>query len=218
MFRKEELVAMGITEEIATKIIKEQDERLKVSFVSKERFNEVNSELKEAKASIDERDKQIKTLKAFEGTNEELKTKIDSLQKDLKLKDEESQKMLKQEKLNNAIKLGVLGFESKPHDVDMVTSLIDTTKVVLTEDGKVSGLTEQLKEIQKAKAFLFQEKEQKEQKQQKQNEGFKFFGKGLEQGDKHNGENTTEYEQIGLAFANAKLQQMGIKPKEKKEE
>ena len=40
MFRKEELVAMGITEEIATKIIKEQDERLKVSFVSKERFNE----------------------------------------------------------------------------------------------------------------------------------------------------------------------------------
>jgi hypothetical protein len=215
MFRKEELVAMGITEEIATKIIKEQDERLKVSFVSKERFNEVNSELKEAKASIDERDKQIKTLKAFEGTNEELKTKIDSLQKDLKLKDEESQKMLKQEKLNNAIKLGVLGFESKPHDVDMVTSLIDTTKVVLTEDGKVSGLTEQLKEIQKAKAFLFQENEQK---QQKQNEGFKFFGKGLEQGDKRNGENTTEYEQIGLAFANAKLQQMGIKPKEKKEE
>lgn len=215
MFRKEELVAMGITEEIATKIIKEQDERLKVSFVSKERFNEVNSELKEAKASIDERDKQIKTLKAFEGTNEELKTKIDSLQKDLKLKDEESQKMLKQEKLNNAIKLGVLGFESKPHDVDMVTSLIDTTKVVLTEDGKVSGLTEQLKEIQKAKAFLFQEKEQK---QQKQNEGFKFFGKGLEQGNKRNGENTTEYEQIGLAFANAKLQQMGIKPKEKKEE
>lgn len=212
MFRKEELVAMGITEEIATKIIKEQDERLKVSFVSKERFNEVNSELKEAKASIDERDKQIKTLKAFEGTNEELKTKIDSLQKDLKLKDEESQKMLKQEKLNNAIKLGVLGFESKPHDVDMVTSLIDTTKVVLTEDGKVSGLTEQLKEIQKAKAFLFQEKEQK------QNEGFKFFGKDLEQGDKRNGENTTEYEQIGLAFANAKLQQMGIKPKEKKEE
>lgn len=212
MFRKEELVAMGITEEIATKIIKEQDERLKVSFVSKERFNEVNSELKEAKASIDERDKQIKTLKAFEGTNEELKTKIDSLQKDLKLKDEESQKMLKQEKLNNAIKLGVLGFESKPHDVDMVTSLIDTTKVVLTEDGKVSGLTEQLKEIQKAKAFLFQEKEQK------QHEGFKFFGKGLEQGDKRNGENTTEYEQIGLAFANAKLQQMGIKPKEKKEE
>lgn len=212
MFRKEELVAMGITEEIATKIIKEQDERLKVSFVSKERFNEVNSELKEAKASIDERDKQIKILKAFEGTNEELKTKIDSLQKDLKLKDEESQKMLKQEKLNNAIKLGVLGFESKPHDVDMVTSLIDTTKVVLTEDGKVSGLTEQLKEIQKAKAFLFQEKEQK------QNEGFKFFGKGLEQGDKRNGENTTEYEQIGLAFANAKLQQMGIKPKEKKEE
>ena len=35
MFRKEELVAMGITEEIATKIIKEQDERLKVNFVSK---------------------------------------------------------------------------------------------------------------------------------------------------------------------------------------
>ena len=33
------------TEEIATKIIKEQDERLKVSFVSKERFNEVSEDV-----------------------------------------------------------------------------------------------------------------------------------------------------------------------------
>ena len=49
---KESLMAIGLTEEQATKVM----EGLNGSFVTKARFNEVNTELTKAKATITERD------------------------------------------------------------------------------------------------------------------------------------------------------------------
>ena len=56
---KESLMAMGLTEEQANKVM----EGLNGSFVTKTRFNEVNEELKNAKATITERDGQLNALK-----------------------------------------------------------------------------------------------------------------------------------------------------------
>jgi hypothetical protein len=43
----------------------------------------------------------------------------------------------------------------KAHDPDLVTKLIDTSKIVLNEDGSIHGLKEQLEPLQKDKSFLF---------------------------------------------------------------
>ena len=56
---KEKLMEWGLTEEQANKVM----EGLNGSFVTKARFNEVNTELSAAKKTIGERDAQLETLK-----------------------------------------------------------------------------------------------------------------------------------------------------------
>ena len=61
---------------------------------------------------------------------------------------------MKELKLTTAIKLAVAG---KVHDEDIAAGLFDRSKLILSDDGKVTGLEEQLKSIQKEKAFLFKD-------------------------------------------------------------
>lgn len=68
---KESLMAMGLTEDQATKVM----EALNGSFVPKTRFNEVNTELQTAKATIKERDSQLEALQKSTGDVEALKIK-----------------------------------------------------------------------------------------------------------------------------------------------
>ncbi|MGI6302244.1 MAG: phage scaffolding protein [Verrucomicrobiota bacterium] len=58
------------------------------------------------------------------------------------------------EALTNAIKLAIAG---KVHDEGLVTSLFDKSKLILSEDGKIAGLDEQLKNLNDTKKFLFKE-------------------------------------------------------------
>ena len=55
---KEDLIAMGLTEEQAKKVM----DSLDGNFVTKTRFNEVNEENKTLKKSVSDRDKQLEDL------------------------------------------------------------------------------------------------------------------------------------------------------------
>ena len=121
-------------------------------FVTKSRFNEVNEENKALKKSVSERDKQLDTLKASAGDNEKLTQQIAELQKANKEQKESSEKAMKELQLNTAIQLAIA---EKAQDVEIVSGLFDKSKLILSEDGKVTGLTEQLAELEKAKPFLF---------------------------------------------------------------
>jgi hypothetical protein len=99
-----------------------------------------------------ERDKQLTSLKKSVGDNEGLKKQIEELQaanKEQKAAFEEQAKALK---IDTAIKLAIA---DSAQDADIVASLIDKGKVVLGEDGKVAGLTEQVEALKKDKSFLF---------------------------------------------------------------
>ena len=61
---------------------------------------------------------------------------------------------MKELRINDAIKLAIV---DKAQDVDIVSSLFDKAKLILGDDGKITGLDEQLKELQKNKAFLFKQ-------------------------------------------------------------
>lgn len=148
---KEQFVALGLTEDMATKAAEASQDELK-GFIPKNRFDEVNEAKKQADKDLKDRDTQLETLKKDAGASEELKKQIEKLQGDNKAKDEQYQKELKDIKLTNAIKLSLAG---KVHDEELVTGLFDKTKLILNDDGKVTGLDEQLKGIQESKAFLF---------------------------------------------------------------
>lgn len=79
--KKEDLLAMGLTEEQADKVM----DGLNGDFVTKSRFNEVNTELKAARTALSERDKQLEELKKVDAAA--LQAQITQLQADNKQKD-----------------------------------------------------------------------------------------------------------------------------------
>lgn len=150
---KEQFIALGLTEEMATKAAEASTTELK-SYIPKHRFDEVNEENKTLKVSAKENETALETLKKSTGDAEALKKQIDDLQADNKSKDDQYQKDLKELKLTNAIKIAIAG---KAQDEDLVAGLFDKTKLILGEDGKITGLDEQLKTLQEGKKFLFKE-------------------------------------------------------------
>lgn len=106
---KEKLLEWGLTEEQATKVM----EGLNGSFVTKARFNEVNTELTTAKNTIKERDTQLETLKKASGDTKALQDQITQLQADNKKKDTDHAAELKNLKISNAVELALTGAKAK---------------------------------------------------------------------------------------------------------
>lgn len=155
--KKEDLIAMGLTEEQAKKVM----DSLDGNFVTKTRFNEVNEENKTLKQSVADRDKQLEDLKKSSGDNAELKKQIETLQQQNADQKKAHDAEMAQLKLDNAIDTALTAAGAK--NVKAVKPFIDTTKIKLGEDGKLTGLDEQLKEVQKTEGYLFAEKQQKQQ-------------------------------------------------------
>ena len=145
---------MGLTEEQAKKVMGAIDG----DFVTKARFNEVNEENKTLKTSVADRDKQLETLKASAGDNEELKKQIIDLQKQNADQKKAHEEEMTQLRLDNAIDAALTAAGAK--NAKTVKALIDMTKVKLGEDGKLSGWDDQLKAVQKSDGYLFEAKQQ----------------------------------------------------------
>lgn len=167
---KEEFIALGLTEEQATKAAAASAEELK-GFIPKARFDELNEAKKKAEKDVADRDKQIEELGKTAGLSEELKKQIETLQAENKTAKEKYESELKELTLTNAIKTALSG---KVHDEALVAGLFDREKLVIDGD-KVVGLEEQLKGLQESKAFLFKTEEAPQQQQQP---GFKVGGAG----------------------------------------
>lgn len=150
---KEKLVEWGLTEEQANKVM----EGLNGSFVTKARFNEVNTELSAAKKTIGERDAQLEELKKASGDTKALQDQITQLQADNKKKDEDHANELKALKIGNAVELALTGAKAK--NTTAVKALLTDfiAKAELAEDGTVKGLDDEIKKLVEGKdtAFLF---------------------------------------------------------------
>lgn len=152
---KEQLIALGLSEEQATKVL----DGFK-GFVPPSRFNEVNEAKKSAEATIAERDKQLAELKKNVGDNEELKKQIETLQAENKTAKEKYESDIKAIKLNNAIDGGLLTAGAK--NIKAVKALLDMAKIKF--DGeKLEGFEDQLKALREGEdsKFLFKEAETK---------------------------------------------------------
>jgi len=169
----EQIKALGISnlsDEDINKIVNASTEELK-EYVLKTKFDEVNSAKKQLETDVKDRDKQIEEIKKNAGDNEELKKQIETLQNENKTSKEKYEAELKDLQISNAIKLAI---SNKAQDSDLVVSLFDKTKLILSEDGKITGLDEQLKALKEGKPFLFKE----EKTTEPPNQGFKFGVQG----------------------------------------
>lgn len=145
--KREFLEGLGLEKEVIDKIMAENGNDINKA---KSDYDEMKSQLNTANNTIKERDKQIESLKKVDA--EALQAEITKLQEENKEATKKYQSDLKDIKLTNAIKLAIAG---KVHDEDMAASLFDKSKLVLTDEGKVAGLDEQLEVIKKDKGFLF---------------------------------------------------------------
>lgn len=155
---KEQFIALGFTEEQADKAATASQEELK-GFVPKTRFDEVNEAKKTAEKDVADRDKQIDDLSKTAGLSEDLKKQIETLKTENQTAKEKYESDLQEVKISNAISAALAG---KVHNEKVVTGLIDKTKLVLGEDGKIVGLGEQLTGLKTSDAYLFKEEENKE--------------------------------------------------------
>ncbi|NLY79809.1 MAG: chemotaxis protein [Lysinibacillus sp.] len=143
---KEQLIALGLTEEQADKVIAGFG-----AMIPKSRFDEVNQAKKDLEKQIADRDKQLEELKKIDA--EGLQAKITELQQVNETAKKEFEAKLKETQLTSALKLALAG---KVHDADLVASLIDKEKIELDENGNIAkGLEEQIKSLQESKSFLF---------------------------------------------------------------
>lgn len=218
--KKEQLLALGFTEEQVTNILKLYKEAIDGNYVAKHRFDEVNEELKTAKEQVTERDNQIAELKKFEGNSKALQEKITALENENAAKDKEYKANLALERKKNAIKLALLEDENgKPHDVDMVMGLFNLEQVVIDEEtGKITaGYKEQNEALRKEKAFLFGEKQPAGGSEDKnKNPGWKPQGQTPPDGNGGQGgiDPSISY---GKHLAQLRLSMMGIQPAEAEE-
>lgn len=124
------------------------------SYVPKSRYDNVEEEKKTLQATISERDKQLVELKKNAGDNEDLKKQIKDLQDANKAAKTEYGEKMKDMRLSTAIQIAIA---ADAQDVGIVSGLFDKSKLILGDDGKVTGLDEQLTALKKDKPFLFKD-------------------------------------------------------------
>lgn len=150
---KEKLMEWGLTEEQANKVM----EGLNGSFVTKARFNEVNTELQNAKKTIVERDAQLETLKKASGDTKALQEQITQLQADNKKKDDDHAAELKALNIGNAVELALTNAKAKNNTAVKALLAAFLEKAELADDGTVKGLDDEIGKLTKGEdtAFLF---------------------------------------------------------------
>ena len=146
---QEQFEALGIEKSLAKKAADESKKELE-NYVTKETYD-----------ASEQKCKQLETLKASAGDNEKLKQQIADLQNQNKKQDEDNQKAMKDLKMTYAIRMAV---SASAQDSDLVAGLVDRNKLILGDDGKVTGLDEQIKSLKESKPFLFRQEKPNEKK------------------------------------------------------
>lgn len=167
--KKEDFIALGIGEELAAKVEVESVKEL-AGYAAKADLEAANTANANLQKDIKARDKQLEELKKASGSSEALQKQITDLQAENKAAKEKYDSDMKELKLATAVKLAI---GDSAHDCDLVTSLVDKSRLVLSEDGKISGLDEQVKALKEGKAFLFKESPDSGAPGQKNKPGYK---------------------------------------------
>lgn len=152
--KKEDLVALGLTEEQAEQVANASAEELK-GYIPKARFDEVNTEKNSLKTTLADRDKQLEDLQKSSNDSEVLKQQIAELIKANADAQAKFDSEINQLKIDNAIDKA-LG-DAGALNTKAVKALLELANAEMTEDGCIKGLDKQIEKLKGAddSKFLF---------------------------------------------------------------
>ena len=151
--KKEDFVALGISEDLAEKAAEKSAKELK-GMVPRDRLNEATKAKEQAEESYSTVKTELDKLKESAGDSEALKSQIEQLKSDLKDRDTKHAAEIADMKMTNAIQAAIGGVAQ---DAQLVAGLLDRSKLILADDGKVTGLDDQIKGLKESKPFLFKD-------------------------------------------------------------
>lgn len=147
---KEQLIALGLTEEQANSVVTGFGQ-----MIPKSRLDEKIEEVKGLNATITERDGQLEELKKVDAKG--LQAKIDELQSANETAKTEYEEKMQKQSYDFALERALA--DAKVKNPKAVKALLDTEAIKL--DGeKLLGLDEQLKTLAESDGYLFAEKEE----------------------------------------------------------
>lgn len=150
----EELTKAGFTEDQAKKILEMHQKSINGNYVPKATFEAERQKVKDANATIAERDKQITELGTFKGTAEELQKKVDELTTANTTAKTEYEAKLTKMSQESALKMAIAG---KVHNVEDILPKLDVTKITFKDGAVVAGLVEQMDALKKSNPYYFKE-------------------------------------------------------------
>jgi len=118
-------------------------------YLPKSRFDEVTGVKNELKKQVAELTVELGKLKEAAGSDEKLKAKITELEKEIAQSGERAKQVLAKASAK------VAAIQAKAVDPDDLLKFVDFGKVIVNADDTVTGIDEQVKELVKTKAYLF---------------------------------------------------------------
>ena len=140
-------------------LIKNINSELGKEFVPRSEFNTKNEELKNANATLKERDEQLESLSKVAGNKDALTAEIEKLKQENEAAATKYQNELQEMKLNAAIEREIAGI-AKEDARDIIPNLINKEELVLKEDGTVVGLKEIVEGLKETRKSLFKTEEE----------------------------------------------------------
>lgn len=157
LMEQKELLELGLSEELASKVINLYDTSIKDKFVPRHRLNEEATKVETLQAEIATRDEQLKGLEKLSSTNTELSAELEKIRLENKEQmdkmEADKAKLMKTNALTEYFASDKLEF--KPVDKNDILDKIDLDKVTLAEDGSVGGIDEQYKTLTESKPHWF---------------------------------------------------------------
>lgn len=144
---KEQLVALGLSEEQADKVVEGFGK-----MIPKSRLDEKIAEVNDYKQQLADRDTQLTELQSKAQGNEELQAQIQALQQQNEQAKVEYQQQLQQKEFDFALTEALR--DAKAKNPKAVKALLDTETVKFV-DGKLIGLDEQLTALKTSDDYLF---------------------------------------------------------------
>ena len=131
----------------------ELNKALPEDWIPKGKYNELNESKKLSDENLKKANATLEELKGKAGLSDEYKAQIDKLKDEAKKAEEAHKATITQMKRDSAIESALTS--AKARNTKAVRALLDEGKLVLNDDGTLSGIKEQIEAVKKDNAFLF---------------------------------------------------------------
>lgn len=158
---RKQLEDLGLTKEQADAAIKINGDDIENARATYQlEVENLQTEVEGLKTQVGDRDKQLETLKASAGDNEDLQKQIADLQADNAKAKETHESEITQLKVDFAVEKALVGVKAK--NIKAVKALLDLEDAKLDKEGNVKGLSEQIEKLTTADdtKFLFDTSQQ----------------------------------------------------------